>query len=87
MDRFVGQVKSGQEVVETAKNVIRDLVPWDYEQVKDATLNDELAWLTGEFPPTEGKPVGRRPSGKMVMALGDRVITYDPITAHGANSA
>ena len=21
------------------------------------------------------------------MALGDRVITYDPITAHGANSA
>ncbi len=87
MDRFVGQVKSGQEVVETAKNVIRDLVPWDYEKVKDATLNDELAWLTGEFPPTEGKPVGRRSSGKMVMALGDRVITYDPITAHGANSA
>jgi hypothetical protein len=87
MDRFVGQVESGQEAVETAKDVIRDLVPWDYEHVKDATLSDDLAWLTGKFSPTVRKPIGRLPSGKAVMALGDTAITFDPIAAQGANSA
>ena len=87
MDRFVGQVKTGLEAVETAKAVIRDLAPWDYEHVKDAVLTDELAWLTGKFPPTVRKPVGHLPSGKVVMALGDTAVTYDPIVAQGANSA
>lgn len=86
MDRF-GNVKSGQEAVTIAKEVIRDLSPWDYEHVKDAVLTDELAWLTGRFAPTVRKPVGHLPSGKVVMALGDTAITYDPIAAQGANSA
>ena len=87
MDRFVGQVKTGEETGEIAKAVIRDLAPWDYEHVKDAVLTDELAWLTGKFPPTVRNPVGKLPSGKVVMALGDTAITYDPIVAQGANSA
>ncbi len=87
MDRFVGQVQTGRDAVETAKAVIRDLAPWDYEHVKDAVLTDELAWLTGKFPPTVRHPVGTLPSGRVVMALGDTAITYDPIVAQGANSA
>lgn len=85
MDRF-GYVKSGQEAVALVKEVIRDLSPWDYEHVKDAVLTDELAWLTGRFAPTVRKPVGHLPSGRVVMALGDTAITYDPIAAQGANS-
>ncbi len=86
MDRF-GDVKTGQEAVATAKEVIRELCPWDYDYIKDAVLTDELAWLTGRFAPTVRKPVGRLASGKIVMALGDTAITYDPIAAQGANSA
>jgi 2-polyprenyl-6-methoxyphenol hydroxylase-like FAD-dependent oxidoreductase len=86
MDRF-GAVKSGGEAVEIAKQVIRDLSPWDYEHAKDMVLTDELAWLTGRFAPTVRQPVGRLPSGRVVMALGDTAITYDPIAAQGANNA
>ncbi len=86
MDRF-GNVKNGEEAVALAKEVIRDLSPWDYEHVKDGVLTDALAWITGRFAPTVRKPVGRLPSGKVVMALGDTAITYDPIAAQGANSA
>lgn len=86
MDRF-GDVKSGNEAVEVAKQVIHDLSPWDYEYAKGMVLTDELAWLAGRFAPTVRKPVGRLPSGKVVMALGDTAITYDPIAAQGANSA
>jgi hypothetical protein len=86
MDRF-GGVKTGQDAVMMAKEVIRALSPWDYEHVKDARLTDELAWLTGRFAPTVRKPVGRLASGRVVMALGDTAITYDPIAAQGANSA
>ena len=86
MDRF-GDIKSGREAVETAKAVIRDLSPWDYEHAKDMELTDELAWLTGRFAPTVRKPVGRLPSGRVVMALGDTAVTYDPIAAQGANNA
>ncbi|MGH7966371.1 MAG: styrene monooxygenase/indole monooxygenase family protein, partial [Candidatus Binatia bacterium] len=86
MDRF-GHVKSGHEAVEVAKQIIHDLSPWDYEHAKDMQLTDELAWLTGRFAPTVRQPVGRLPSGKVVMALGDTAITYDPIVAQGANSA
>ena len=86
MDRF-GNVRSGQEAVDIAKQVIRDLSPWDYEHAKDMQLTDELAWLTGSFAPTVRKPVGWLSSGTPVMALGDTAITYDPIVAQGANSA
>ena len=86
MDQFA-HVKTGQEAVAAAKEVIRQLSPWDYEHVKDAVLTDELAWLKGGFAPTVRKPVAHLPSGKAVMALGDAAISYDPIAAQGANSA
>jgi len=86
MDRF-GGVKNGHEAVEIAKRVIRDLSPWDYDNAKDIVLTDELAWLIGGFAPTVRKPVGWLPSGKVVMGLGDTVVTHDPIAAQGANNA
>jgi hypothetical protein len=49
-------------------------------------LADPLGWLTGKIAPTVRNPVGTLPSGRVVTALGDTAISYDPIVAQGANS-
>lgn len=85
MDRF-GQVKSGAEALDVAKQVIRDLVPWDYAWAKDMELADENGWLTGAFTPVVKNPVGTLPSGRVVTAVGDTAVLMDPIAGQGANS-
>jgi 2-polyprenyl-6-methoxyphenol hydroxylase-like FAD-dependent oxidoreductase len=86
MDRF-GGVKSGEEAVAVAKEVVRQLFPWNSEWMRDMELADPLGWLTGAFTPFVRKPVGHLPSGRVVQALGDTAISFDPIAAQGANSA
>jgi len=49
-------------------------------------LADPLGWLTGAVTPAVRKPVARLASGRVVTALGDTAISYDPIAAQGANS-
>lgn len=88
MDAF-GEAKTGEQVVETAKKVIRQLIPWDWEVTKDMELagNDPFSWLRGKFPPTVRKPFGKLPSGQLVAALGDTAMLFDPIGGQGANNA
>ena len=86
MDRFAN-VKSGEEAVAIAKEVVADLFPWDSEWMRDMELADPLGWLTGAFTPVVRKPVAQLPSGRAVQALGDTAISFDPIAAQGANSA
>lgn len=86
MDRF-SQVQSGQELLEVGKKAIGQLTPWNYESVKDVELTDDLAWLCGAITPTVRQPIGRLPSGAIVMGIGDTVILNDPIAGQGANSA
>lgn len=85
MDRFEG-AKSAAQVLELGKQVVRDLIPWDYPWVKDAEVSDANGWLVGKFAPTVRKPVGRLPSGRVVMALGDTAMSLDPIGGQGANN-
>ncbi|HKO59454.1 MAG TPA: styrene monooxygenase/indole monooxygenase family protein [Thermoanaerobaculia bacterium] len=85
MDRF-GAVKSGEEAVAIGKEVVRELFPWDVEWMRDMELADPNGWLTGRVTPTVRKPVGRLPSGRIVTALGDTAISFDPIAAQGANT-
>jgi 2-polyprenyl-6-methoxyphenol hydroxylase-like FAD-dependent oxidoreductase len=85
MDRFAN-VKSGDEAVAMAKQVIKELFPWDEPFVRDMELADPLGWLTGAVTPAVRNPVARLDSGRVVTALGDTVISYDPIAAQGANS-
>jgi hypothetical protein len=85
MDRFEG-AKSGEEVLSIAKEVIRELMPWDYEWSRGMELADPLGWLLGGVPPTVRKPVGRLPSGRIVMPLGDTAMSLDPIAGQGANN-
>jgi hypothetical protein len=85
LDRF-GDCKSGEQAVELYKQVIKDLIPWDYEWAKDMQLADPNGWLVGRFAPTVRKPVGRLPSGRIVTPLGDTAMALDPIGGQGANN-
>ena len=85
MDRF-NDAKSGYDVLAIAKDVVRDLFPWDSEWMRPMRLADPNGWLTGRVTPMVRKPVGTLPSGRIVMPIGDTAISYDPIAAQGANS-
>lgn len=85
MDRF-NDAKSGEEALAIAKQVVREFFPWDEEWMRDMKLADPHGWLVGRVTPTVRKPVGVLPSGRIVTALGDTAISYDPIAAQGANS-
>ena len=84
-DRF-RDCKSGQEVLDTMRPLIREYMPWDEEVFKDAEPCDENAWLVGEFTPEVRQVVGTLPSGRNVMAIGDTAQAIDPIGGQGANN-
>lgn len=84
MDRF-DSCKTGDDVVTAAKALVRDLLPWDAAWAHDAELADPNAWLVGAVTPTIREPVGRLPSGRVVMPIGDTAMSLDPIGAQGAN--
>jgi 2-polyprenyl-6-methoxyphenol hydroxylase-like FAD-dependent oxidoreductase len=85
MDRFQGAT-TGEQVLEIAKQVVREFVPWDYEWLKNAELSDRLGWQVGKFSPTVRKPVGRLESGRLVASVGDTAMSLDPIGGQGANN-
>jgi 2-polyprenyl-6-methoxyphenol hydroxylase-like FAD-dependent oxidoreductase len=85
MDRFAN-AKSGEEALAILKQVVADLFPWDAAFVRDMTLADPLGWLVGRVVPTVRRPAACLGSGRVVAALGDTAISYDPIAAQGANS-
>lgn len=85
MDRF-GDAKSGEEALRIAKEVVRELFPWDARWMEPMEVADPNGWLVGRFTPAVRRPVAVLPSGRAVMALGDTAISYDPIAAQGANS-
>lgn len=85
MDRF-GGIKSGAEALATAKQVIKEMFPWDWPWAKDMELADEYGWLVGAVPPTVRHPVGRLPSGRVVTPVGDTSMALDPIAGQGANN-
>ncbi len=85
MDQFRG-AKSGEEALEIAKKVTKEMVPWDYDWMKNSELADPNAWLVGSFVPEVRRAVGTLPSGQVVMSLGDTNHSLDPIGGQGANN-
>ena len=84
MDRF-DVCKTGDDIVATARRLIRELMPWEAAWASDIELADRNAWQVGEITPTVREPVGRLASGRIVMSLGDAAMSLDPIAAQGAN--
>jgi hypothetical protein len=85
MDRFQN-AQSAQEVLDISRETLKDVMPWEAAWFDDAEICDELGWQVGSVTPAVRHPVGKLPSGQVVMALGDTAIAYDPIAAQGANS-
>lgn len=83
-DRF-GGARSGDEVLAIAKQLVREALPWDFGWLEHATLADEHSWLVGAVTPTVRQPIGRVPSGRPVVPLGDAYAAFDPLGAQGAN--
>lgn len=84
MDRF-GDCKTGEAVVARARQVIAELMPWNAADAKDLELADPDGFLVGAVTPAVRAPVGRLPSGRAVMPLGDTAISLDPLGGQGAN--
>lgn len=83
-DRF-GGARSAEQVIEIMQALIRENMPWDAAWARHMRPADEHAWLVGSFTPEIRKPVGQLPSGRVVMAIGDTVMSIDPIAGQGAN--
>jgi hypothetical protein len=83
-DRF-GDVRSGLELLERAKQFIREMMPWDADWIEAARLADPNGWLVGSVVPTVRDPVCSSAHGHPIVPLGDAYLSLDPIGAQGAN--
>ncbi|MFJ2439046.1 MULTISPECIES: styrene monooxygenase/indole monooxygenase family protein [unclassified Streptomyces] len=86
LDAFQG-IKDPAEHLAVALDLMKRFVPWEYERATKAELTDANGTLAGRYAPTVRHPVGRLPGGGMVLGVGDVVVTNDPITGQGSNSA
>lgn len=80
-------VSSPKEHLARSKWILETFLPWEAERCRSVELTDANGILAGAFPPTVRKPIGRLPSGKVVMGLADAVCLNDPITGQGSNNA
>jgi hypothetical protein len=83
-DRF-GDVRSGEELLERAKQAIRELMPWDADWLEPARLADPNGWLVGSIVPIVRDPVCRSAHDHPIVPLGDAYMALDPLGAQGAN--
>ncbi len=85
MDRFQ-KAKTGDEALALAKQVLRDLLPWEADWAAPMELADPNGWLVGGVTPTVRHPVAMLPSGRVVTGVGDTLMSLDPIAGQGANN-
>lgn len=67
--------------------ILDAFLPWEAERCRHVELTDDMGVLAGRFVPTVRKPVGRLPSGRLVLGMADAVCVNDPITGQGSNNA
>jgi 2-polyprenyl-6-methoxyphenol hydroxylase-like FAD-dependent oxidoreductase len=82
-----GDVTTPQEHLERSKALLATFLPWEAERTRRIELTDDNGILAGRFPPTVRHPIGRLPSGAVVLGLADAVVLNDPITGQGSNNA
>jgi 2-polyprenyl-6-methoxyphenol hydroxylase-like FAD-dependent oxidoreductase len=61
--------------------------PWEGERCRSVEVTDALATLGGSIVPVVRERVGRLPSGRLVLGIGDAVVQNDPLVGQGANNA
>ncbi|MFJ8622142.1 styrene monooxygenase/indole monooxygenase family protein [Kitasatospora sp. NPDC093550] len=86
-DAFDG-IRDPAEHLRVMLELMRTFTPWEYDRARSGVeLTDAGATLAGRFTPVVRHPVGELPGGGAVLGVADVVVTNDPITGQGANSA
>lgn len=86
MDCWKGLATPAEHLAKS-KWVLDTFLPWEAERCRSIELTDANGILAGAFAPTIRKPIGRLPSGAIVLGLADAVCLNDPITGQGSNNA
>ncbi len=86
MDRW-HEVKTPQEHLELAVELIRRYFPWEAHRCENLSLTDDGGVLWGRIPPTVRKPIGVLPSGRTVLGMADAIVLNDPMAGQGSNNA
>ncbi|PKO58344.1 MAG: alanine-phosphoribitol ligase [Betaproteobacteria bacterium HGW-Betaproteobacteria-13] len=81
------EVDSPEAHFKLAVKLIREFFPWEADRCTDLRLTDALGTLAGRITPTVRKPVGKLPSGAVVLGMADALVLNDPITGQGSNNA
>lgn len=80
-------VRTPDQHLARSKEILKEFMPWEADRCQNVALTDANGTLTGRLTPTVRKPVGRLPSGALVLGLADTVVLNDPITGQGSNNA
>ncbi len=75
------------EHLQTTLDLAKQYVPWVYERCRNVELTDAKATLHGRFTPTVRTPIAHLPGGGVALGMADVVVTNDPITGQGPNTA
>ncbi|MGA5005342.1 styrene monooxygenase/indole monooxygenase family protein [Streptomyces koyangensis] len=86
LDAFKG-IKDPSEHLALTLELMEKFTPWEYARSTRVELTDAGGTLAGRYAPTVRKPIGRLPSGGLVLGVADVVVANDPITGQGSNSA
>ncbi|GLF94629.1 styrene monooxygenase/indole monooxygenase family protein [Streptomyces yaizuensis] len=86
LDVFQG-VRDPQEHLRLTLELLERFLPWEHARTTGVELTDAGGTLAGRYAPTVRNPVGRLPSGGLVLGVADVVVANDPITGQGSNSA
>lgn len=86
LDVFQG-VKDPNEHLALTLELMEKFLPWEYARATKAELTDANGTLAYRYAPTVRNPIGRLPSGGLVLGVADVVVANDPITGQGSNSA
>ncbi|KOG39344.1 styrene monooxygenase/indole monooxygenase family protein [Streptomyces decoyicus] len=86
LDVFQG-VKDPNEHLALTLELMEKFLPWEYARSTKVELTDANGTLAGRYAPTVRNPIGRLPSGGLVLGVADVVVANDPITGQGSNSA
>ncbi|WP_370151327.1 styrene monooxygenase/indole monooxygenase family protein [Streptacidiphilus sp. EB129] len=77
-----------EEQLRRTLDLMREYTPWEFERAsRGVQLTDAGATLAGRFTPTVRRPVAELPGGGLVLGVADVVVSNDPITGQGSNTA
>lgn len=82
-----GDVPTPAQHLARSKDLLAKYLPWEAARCTQVELTDANGILAGRFAPTVRQPVGRLPSGRVVLGMADAVLLNDPITGQGSNNA